>query len=58
MPYCEASHEGTRHDQLAQLLQSFDEVFVDELGALQGSKASKYIDPKIPPQFCKACSLP
>ena len=46
------------HDQLAQLLQSFDEVFADELGALQGSKASIYIDPNIPPRFCKARSLP
>ena len=46
------------HDQLAQLLQSFEEVFADELGTLQGSKASIYIDPNIPSRFCKAHSLP
>jgi len=36
----------------------FSEVFADELGTLQGSKASIHIDPNIPPKFCKARSLP
>ena len=33
-------------------------MFADELGTLQGSKASIHIDPSIPPKFCKARSLP
>ena len=44
--------------QLSQLLQSFSDVFKDELGALQGSKVHIHIDPAVPPKFCKARSLP
>ena len=33
-------------------------MLTDELGTLQGSKACIYIDPSIPPKFCKARSLP
>ena len=45
-------------DQLTQLLESFSDVFKDELGTIQGEKVTIYIDPTIPPKFCKARSLP
>ena len=45
-------------DQLSQLLQSFSDVFGNELGTLQGDKVSIHIDPTVPPKFCKARSLP
>ena len=45
-------------DQLTQLLESFSDVFKDELGTLQGDKVSIHIDSTVPPKFCKARSLP
>jgi len=45
-------------DQLSQLLQSFNDVFEDELGRWRGDTVSIHIDPSIPPKFCKARSLP
>ena len=45
-------------DKLSQLLQSFSDVFKEELGALQGEKVNIHIDPSVPPKFCKAWSLP
>ena len=45
-------------NKLSQLLQSFADVFKDELGTLQGEKVSIHIDSSVPPKFCKARSLP
>ena len=45
-------------DQLSQLLQSFNDVFENELGRWQGDTVSIHIDPLIPPKFCKAMTLP
>lgn len=45
-------------DQLTQLLESFSDVFKDELGTLRGDKVSIHIDSTVPPKFCKTRSLP
>ena len=45
-------------DQLIQLLESFSDVFKDDLGTLQGDKVSIHIDSTVSPKFCKERSLP
>ena len=45
-------------DQLQSVLNQYTEVFQPGVGMLKDYKAHIFIDPTVPPKFCKARSLP
>jgi len=45
-------------DQLQTVLNQYSEVFKSGVGTLKDFKAHIFIDPAVPPKFCKACSVP
>ena len=45
-------------DQLQTILNQYSEVFKPGVGMLKEYKAHIFIDPSVPPRFCKARSLP
>ena len=45
-------------DQLQTILNQYSEVFKPGVGMLKEYKAHIFIDPSVPPKFCKARSLP
>ena len=45
-------------DQLQAVLTQYSEVFKPDLGMMKNFKAKIFIDPSVPPRFCKARSVP
>ena len=45
-------------DQLQAVLTQYSEVFKPELGTMRNFKAKIFVDPSVPPRFCKARSVP
>ena len=45
-------------DQLQAILTQYSEVFKPDLGMMKNFKAKIFIDPSVPPRFCKVRSVP
>ena len=45
-------------DQLQTVLTQYSEVFKPELGTMKDFKAKIFVDPTVPPRFCKARPVP